>query len=748
MDKILEFKCTIDRCVYSSDDFKIYGVLVDSLEYPDVKITKYGTATIKGNIQELNLGVEYLVKSLEVADNNGIGYKAINIKREKPTTLSAQRNFLYEILTVNQANTLLSVYPDIVDRIIKDKLNDIDLSKIKGIKEYTFNVIKNKVIENFKLADLVEEFQGLFSISILKKLYEKYPSIEKVREVIRDKPYDCLCGLSRIGFKTADELLLRIDKESKKNIKQGKKPILFFNFDLKTSYQRMKACVDYILDENENNGNTFINIKELKNECEILTKDAIHHFPSIIKSEDNNIYFDINTLRVCKLDTYETEKYIAEKILKGLKINTQWNCDYKKYNKLDNFELTENQCKTSEYICKYNIVILNGFGGSGKSSSTKALINMLRDYNKSFMLLAPTGRASKVLSSYTNSHASTIHRGLGYMPPLSWFYNENNPLPYDVVIVDESSMIDVFLFKKLLEAIDFARTKLLIIGDDAQIPSVGAGNVLYDLLHCNLIPTVTLDKIFRYGEGGLMTVATDIRMQKEYLDKNKKGLQVFGKDKSYAFMPVTQDRIVDYTVSVYKKILSQGYKLDDIAVLSCYNKGEYGTVKINKSTQNAINKNPESYIKFGETEFRINDIVININNDYKAIKYNQEFINEDDTTFIANGEIGKIIKIEKSAIVIDYDNVLIYCKKNNLSNIRLAYSISTHKSQGGQFKVVILVTPKAHTYMLNSNLLYVGVSRATEKCFHLGDIKTINTALKKKENFDRNTMLGAFLKIV
>ena len=161
MDKIIEFKCVPERLVYNSTDFKIYGVSVNSFEYPDVQIGKYGTATIKGNISELNLGVDYIVKAKEVSDSHGVGYDVINIKREKPTTLAATRNFLYEILTPNQTDVLLEAYPDIVDRIMNNRLDDIDLSKTKGIKDYTFNVIKNKVIENFKLAEIVEEFRRI-----------------------------------------------------------------------------------------------------------------------------------------------------------------------------------------------------------------------------------------------------------------------------------------------------------------------------------------------------------------------------------------------------------------------------------------------------------------------------------------------------------------------------------------------------------------------------------------------------------
>ena len=745
LDKIVDFKCTPERLVFNSDEYKIYGCSVNSFEYPDIQVSKYGTATIKGNVQELNLGVEYTVKAKEISDKYGVGYEVINIKREKPTTLAATRNFLYEILTPNQTDTLLEAYPDIVDRIMNNRLDDVDLNKTKGIKDYTFNVIKQKVIENFKLADLVEEFRGLFSLSIIKKLYDKYPSVEKIKEVIRTEPYECLCRLSGIGFKTADGMLLTLEKESKQCKENGKNPILFFGFDLKPSYQRAKACVDYILNENETNGNTYVKVGELKKQFEILVPEAIANLPLILKG-DNDVIFDRESLSVCRKETYETEKYIAEKIKEGLSINTKWDCDCSQFRRLEGFDLTLDQCKTSEYMCIYNIVMLVGYGGTGKSSSTQAFVNLLKHYNKSFLLLAPTGRAAKVLAGFTVENAMTIHRGLGYMPPNDWNFNSEHPLPYDVVIVDEFSMVDIFLFKHLLEAIDFNRTKLLIIGDDAQIPSVGAGNVLYDLLCYKKIPTITLDKVFRYGKGGLSTVATDARTQTEYLDKNKKGMQVFGEDQSYIFMPLQQDGIVDYTVKLYKTLLTKGYSVEDIAVLSCYNVGDYGVIELNKRLQEAVNPNPDAKIVFGDSEFRLNDIVMNYANDYKAVLYNEEFLDDKNTTFIANGESGMVDKIGHNSMVSNYDGTLIYYDKGKLKNIRLAYAITTHKSQGGQFKVVILITPRSHTFMLNSNLLYVGISRAKEKCYHLGEIKTVNNALKKKENFDRKTLLLGFLQ--
>lgn len=744
-DAIVDFKCVPERLVYDSEHFKIYGCSVNSFEYPNIKINKYNNVTLKGDLTELNLGVEYSVKAKEVSDNRGVSYDVLNIKREKPTTLASARTFLSEILTDNQVETLLSVYPDIIDKVMNNRLDDIDLNKTKGIKEYTFNVIKNKIIENFKLADIVEEFKGLFSLSVIKKLYSKYTSLDKIKEVIRQEPYECLCSLGGVGFKTADSLLLKLNEEAKRCQQTGEKPILFFGYDLLSSYQRAKACIDYILTENENNGNTYLSVRELKCEVDTLVPEAKDNLFSVLK-DDNDVIFDRELLSVSRKPTYEAEQYIAKRIKEALQINTKWDCDYTKFQDADGFKLTKEQCKTSEYLCNHNLVMLVGSAGTGKSSSTNALITMLKNYNKTFVLFAPTGKASKVISSYTGEKAMTIHRGLGFIPPNTWTYCEDSKLQCDVVIVDEFSMVDAALFKHLLEAIDFKKTKLLLIGDDAQIPSVGAGNLLFDMLQYNQVPTIKLKKVFRYGTGGLSTVATDIRLGTEYLKKEKNSIQPFGEDSSYVFMPIAQEKIVDYTVKLYQKLLNKEYTIEDITIISCYNVGNYGTVVLNKAIQDAINSNSESKITFGDKEFRQGDIVINRVNDYHAIRFNEECINEDNTTFIANGESGKVTKILKDGFVVNFDGELIYEPKSAMKNINLGYSISAHASQGSQCKVVIFLSPRAHTYFLNSNLMYVSITRAKENCYHLGEIKTVNTALKKKENFNRQTLLLNFLK--
>jgi exodeoxyribonuclease V alpha subunit len=746
LGETVEFKGTVVANPYNSEDYKIYGLYVDYNKYPNIKVNKYGNVSIAGNIHNLEDGVEYSIKATEESGKYGITYKINNIKMDKPKNETSVRLFLSQILdSQQQVEEIMREYPDIIDRVINNRLKDVNLKKLYNIGEFRFNVIKRRIFENFALAELVDEFKGYIEFKILKVLYDKYNSIERLKEVLVDNPYKCLCGLSRIAFKTADKILLEFNDECKRMIGLGEKPPIDFTVDLLTSPQRQKAAIMFLLEENENNGNTRIDIKELRKQSETLANKCIEHFVDIIKN-DEDIYFDKKSMTVALQETFDTEKYIADRIIEGLKIENKWEIKEKDYSRLDDITLTDQQIKVLPMVCNSNISILNGFGGSGKTQTTKALINMLKENEKSFILLSPTGRAAKVLSEYTKERASTIHRGLAYNPSMGWGYNEGCPLPYDIVIVDECSMIDVFLMRRLIEAINFTKTKLIMIGDSAQIPSVSAGNVFFDLINSKLTPIVSLTQIFRYGEGGILTVATKTRNSEKFLEDSSQP-QFFGTDKGYMFIATPQEKVISNVVALYKKLLTK-YSKEDILILSSYNIGEYGTVNINKYLQPISNPNvlKGTYIEMGDTKFYEDDMVIQTVNNYKAVKYNSDFCNEDDTTFIPNGEIGKIIKISYNQVIIKFDEEVVYTKAE-LTQVKLAYSISTYKAQGGQAKVAIIITPKAHTFMLNSNLIYVAQTRAKEKVFHFGEVETVNRAIKKKADFNRETYLLDLLKI-
>ena len=755
-EKEYKFSGKVVRCTYDTPDFRIFALDVDSKKYPDIKKNKYNNVTILGELHELTVGVTYEISAVEQLGKYGMSYKVLNIKRDVPTTEEDMYLFLSEILTPNQAKVLYENYPDIVQRVKENRLDDIDFNKLKGIKEYTFGVIKRKIIENFCLADLVVEFQGFLNLSMIKKIYAKYTSIEKLKEKLAQDPYKCLCGLAGVGFKTADGILLDMEKASKANIEKGKKPIIEFKSDLRTSPERCLSCLLYMLEENENNGHTKMNLADLRAEMMKLVPACANHFVTAVKADE--IHYNKDTMDVALSRTYNLEHKIAQTILYVLHTKKdEWDCDIEKYRTVNGSTLSDEQMGAVANVCKYPISILNGAGGTGKSFSTQAVINMLKDHHKTFRLFSPTGKAAKVLADYTKENATTIHRGLGYTP-MGWGYNQEHKIMCDIVIIDEFSMVDIQLFKRVIDAVDFNTTKLLLIGDNAQLPSVSCGNLLHDFMETKLIPTTTLTKVFRYGEGGLMKVATDVRFCEPYLTSSMKSkMTTFGDNKDYTFVDLPSEVIPQNVVGLYKKLLEKGYSIDDIQVLTAKNVGDCGTVVLNNMIQKVANPNygSEVFMKVGDTTYFEGDLVIQKVNNYKAeldLQHLSEWekdmysASEDvPTAFIANGETGVVREIYKSYCIIEFDGVFVKYYRADMQMISLGYSITIHKSQGSSIKIVILCTPQSHIYMLNSNLLYVGLTRMKEGCYHLGALNSINQAVKKKANLTRHTHMQELL---
>ena len=666
---------------------------VDSEKFKQVSLNNYGNVTIMGDISTLDFNTPYKITGVETKGKYGMSYKVISCRRDKPTTSEETYTFLKSILTLNQANELYKNYPNVIDMVLNDE--PIDLSIVKGI--------------------------------VIRKMYDKYASIEKVRAKVLDDPYKFLCDLSGIGFKTADAMLLDFQKNNTIN----------FGYDLMTSKQRCRSCILYTLKENENNGSTRVRLEELNEQVKTLTPECSNKFVECLKEDDIYCHVDNeNHPYVSIKSTYETEKYIYDRIINANKFKEVYDCNYKDYTKIDEAQLTEIQSNALKNLCENQFSILVGYSGTGKSFSVQGILNMLNDLGKNFTLLAPTGKASKVLGNYTGVDAQTIHRGLGYIPP-KWTYNE------------EVSMTDIFLFKRVLEAIDFRRTKMLIIGDPAQLPSVACGNLLHDLLSIKELPCTKLTEVFRYNDGGLMKVATDVRNSVQYLKKqkdDKKKMMVYGDNKDYTFINADKLEGINYLVTIYKRVL-ESYKPDEVTVLSCYRKGDFGSVALNGLLQPLANPH-DVHVTVKNQEFYIGDIVMQTVNNREAVAVtldeqfgNKEWVEYKTNIFLANGETGVIKDITDDLIVIDFNDVLIGYSREDMQNVSLAYAITCHKSQGSQNKVIILFTPSSHTYMLNSNIIYVGLTRMQEKVFHIGDINTVNRAVLKKENFERDTWL-------
>lgn len=729
---------------YNSEDFKIYVVDVDKSKYQTIKKNIRGEFVIVGDIPSLIPNNSYsLVATEERTTSFGYQYKVKSIKMDKPTDINSAKSFLYEVITENQADVLLEVYPNIIDKVIKNDLDDIDLNKTKGIKEATFYKIKQNIVENFCLIDLIDLFKGALTLGQIRKIYNKYTSIEKFIWAINHKPYECLCSLSRIGFKTADKILLGIDEYNQIHNIDSK---IKFEDDLKTSKQRMRACLEFILEENESNGYTRITIKDVREECNKLTPECTTHFIDCVQEDNNNIYVDENSKCMGTKKAYNTESYIYKNIIDLIKQRNQWGIPYEMYREVGDFPLTDEQMGVLINSCNSGISILTAPAGSGKSFSINNLIHMLKDNDKTFMICTPTGKSSEVVAEYTGEDAGTIHRKLEYSPMREdgnpWGYNKDNKLDVDMVIVDEFSMVDIYLFENLLNAIDTTKTKLLLIFDAYQLSSVSCGNVAHDLLQSDLVPTTLLTKIFRYNEGGLMQVATKIRGSEEFLPSDFMGVKIFGANKDFVYNEVQQQSIPIQVLKIYQKILKDGYTTEDISVLTAQNKGNYGTQAMNAHIQKMMQRNKGNQcIKRGNTSFYVGDKVIQIVNNYKA----QGVFNEDVSVF--NGNTGVIVDIINNyEVTVDFGDKKVVYNRDDLSQLELGYCITIHKSQGSSIKQVITLAPKSHTYMMNSNLLYVATTRARERVYMLGNIVTINIAVKKKENWQRKTWLELMFK--
>lgn len=742
----ITFKCTPFRSVFESkeNDYKIYAADCDDER---VKRNRYGNITLMGNMPELSTASEYRITANEEISRGETVYRVRSVVRDIPLTEEGTRLFLSEILPYSQVNELLREYPNIIEIVTQNRMHEIDLDKLYNIKHERIKVIQRKILENFVFAQLVDEFKGLISFSIIRELYNAYEDVNVVKNRIAEDPYGTLCRIGDVGFKTADKLLLDFEKESEKL----ENPPVKFAEPLKTSSQRMEACMTYVLEQNEMNGNTKMAVSDLKVECKLLTPECMNKFDNVLANENRIVYEGGFASR---LTTYEAEEYVAIRLLEMVKADNIWELDLSEFN--NEYGMTEQQLDVIKNVANVNVSICNGGAGTGKSYSVMAVVEMLQKNGKSITIVAPTGRASKVINGYAKHPASTIHRLLYSLTQ----DGATMKIPSDIVIIDEMSMPDVFLFKWLLESVDSTRTKILMIGDSAQISSIGAGNLLHDMLNSSIIPTTILDKVFRYGEGGIMTVATNTKMgQPSFEDKS--GVQVFGTNKDYTFISSSSpEHSFKTAVQLYEKLL-QTYSVEDVIMMSPYNVGELGSIAFNNALQpiaNPTSKDADVFLESNRNKFYVGDMVMQTKNNYKSQPYVpnsgwdtddsmvQSYYMEDMKCAIFNGDIGKIERIHKEFALIDFDGIKVVYGASELTTCQRAYSINTYKLQGSNARIIILITGKEHARNMTSNLLYVAQTRAREKVYHIGDIKTINEAVKKKAELSRLTYLREFLE--
>lgn len=531
----------------------------------------------------------------------------------------------------------------------------------------------------------------------IKRMYETPQEFEE--EVYKNTYFMLICYLEK-SFKLADELALQIKPE------------------LKESVERCVWVCRELIHKHESEGNTKMNASSL---ARALHSSYSELMPFILQAVENPIfYYDKENKFLALKSTWENECRIANVIKQKLKNPIDSEMEWQKYSEVDGMKLTEEQLSLLESINKNNIVMLNGSAGTGKSQTTKALIKMLDDNCYSYTLLAPTGIAAKRLRQATGRQASTIHMHLACHRSVG-----------DFLIIDECSMIGVNLLGSLFNFIsDY--TKIVLICDEAQLASISCGNIVQDIIDSGVMPIVNLTKVFRYGIGGIATVATDVRTGKN-LSENMNF-------EDYKFIPISSNPINDI-LSIYEKEI-KNYSPEDIMILSPFNVRNAGTYAINSALQNKYNTNPTflTYKKQGfDIEFKIGDRIVNTENNYHMTSdYGDELA-------VMNGDIGTIINNDGYITTVQFDNGIVYLENNDMYKMLLATAISVHKSQGNQAKCVIVVIDKSHGFFLNRNIEYVAMSRAQEKLIVLGDIDTINNALSIQQEKNRQTYLKNML---
>jgi exodeoxyribonuclease V alpha subunit len=518
-----------------------------------------------------------------------------------------------------------------------------------------------------------------------------------------------------IGFNKADEIAKKMG----------------FKID---DHRRIYAGVKFVLNASTENGHTFLYENELiTKSCEILQVNSKIVKETLFLLIDDGELVNING-KIFLLSLYMAENSVAHKLMSINYFNH--NTAYHSPKTIEDVEIENGfkynnlQKEAISLAINSNLMILTGGPGTGKTTALKGIIQMFKSMNLSIGAAAPTGKASKRMSEVTGLNAKTIHRLLEYNPYLGYGYNEENPLPYDVIIIDEMSMVNVLLMSVFLKAVP-PSTKLILVGDVDQLPSIGAGNILSDCIESGLIPTIRLTEIFRQDEDSeIILNAHAINNGKQIIVNNKKPNNNFFVIKKY-----DNDSIADEIISLVTNRLPKKFNVNptDIQILSPMRRfTSVGVDELNNKLQSLLNNSINS-ITVGKTIFKLGDKVMQTKNNYEKEVF--------------NGDVGFItdINIDEKTITVDYDDNIVIYDKTDMDELVLAYVTTIHKSQGSEYPIVIIPITKSHYNMLQRNLIYTGITRSKEICILVGQPEMINYAIGNTKYSVRNTYLKELL---
>ncbi len=629
----------------------------------------------------------------------------------------------------------------IVDVFKEDTLNVIEfapkeLANVRGISERKAEMIGEAFRELKHLQNTVIFLQGYgLTVNMAIKIFEVYQN--KTVEIIKENPYKLVEDVEGIGFATADKIArsLGIDRRSEFRIRAG-----------------FLYC---LTDASEKNGHTYLPKEDLfKNVSKLLEIEEEESFKKVLedlifdRTVTNTFIFPHDAVMLTKYFYYE--RSIADKLalLCCSLTSTELNVDneIKHFEEVNKITFHPDQKKAIINAVNSGVSIITGGPGTGKTTIVKCIIELLEAQRKKILLTAPTGRAAKKLSEATERDARTIHRALQVdFRSKRFIFNEQNPLPYNVIIVDEVSMVDVPLMCNLLKAV--ARdTKLIFVGDKDQLPSVGAGNVLEDMLTSGVISVAELTQIYRQSEKSLII---------SNAHKINEGEMPEIDNKSQDFFFDAKVELEDIKTTIVNMVTTRIPKFNGIdsikiQVLAPLKAGVCGIENLNRELQAKLNppKNFRKELTVGQTIFREGDKVMQMSNNYDLEWTRQVGLYTENGAGVFNGDIGYIhsIDVQTGEVEIWFEDgrECIY-PRTELSQLSLAYAITIHKSQGSEFDVVIIPIISGPSLILNRNLIYTAVTRAKKMVVLVGEKKNLKRMIGNKFILKRHTALKKLL---